>query len=57
MSMRRSLSVIACAAMLSFSCGCTQNDDEMTMLEEEKISAYYAGGTLYASQARQDPQI
>ena len=34
-----------------------KSPDEVTMLEEEKISAYYAGGTLYASQARQDPQI
>lgn len=31
--------------------------DQVTLLEEEKISAYYAGGTLYASEARQEPQI
>ena len=33
------------------------NPDQVTLLEEEKISAYYAGGTLYASDARQEPQI
>jgi photosynthetic reaction center H subunit len=31
--------------------------DVITKLEEEKISAYYAGGTLYASPERQDPQL
>jgi photosynthetic reaction center H subunit len=30
---------------------------QITKLEEEKVSAYYGGGTLYASQARLDPQI
>jgi photosynthetic reaction center H subunit len=31
--------------------------DVITKLEEEKISAYYAGGTLYASPERQAPQL
>jgi len=31
--------------------------NQVTMLEEEKICGYYAGGTLYASQARQEPQL
>lgn len=31
--------------------------DEVTLLEEDKISGYYAGGTLYASQERQEPQL
>jgi len=35
----------------------TKKADEITMLEEEKITAYYAGGTLYASTARLEPQI
>ncbi|WP_420863990.1 photosynthetic reaction center subunit H [Algirhabdus cladophorae] len=35
----------------------TKSDSQVTMLEEEKISAYYGGGNLYASQARLDPQI
>jgi photosynthetic reaction center H subunit len=30
---------------------------QVTKLEEDKISAYYGGGTLYASKARQDPQL
>ena len=35
----------------------TRSAAEITMLEEEKITAYYAGGTLYASDARLAPQI
>lgn len=30
---------------------------QITLLEEEKVSAYYGGGYLYASQKRFDPQI
>jgi photosynthetic reaction center H subunit len=30
---------------------------QVTKLEEDKISAYYGGGTLYASAERQEPQI
>ncbi len=30
----------------------TKNGDEVTLLEEDKITAYYAGGTLYASPER-----
>ena len=30
---------------------------QVTLLEEEKICAYYGGGYLYAAQSRQDPQI
>jgi len=30
---------------------------QVTMLEEEKISAYYAGGKLYATPERLEPQI
>jgi photosynthetic reaction center H subunit len=30
---------------------------QVTMLEEEKISAYYAGGLLYASKERQEPLL
>jgi photosynthetic reaction center H subunit len=29
----------------------------VSLLEEEKISAYYGGGTLYASEARLEPQL
>ena len=31
--------------------------DEVTMLEEEKIAAYYGAGTLYATPARQEPLV
>jgi len=31
------------------------SDRQVTMLEEEKICAYYAGGTLYASPSRSEP--
>ncbi len=33
------------------------SDRQVTLLEEDKICAYYGGGYLYASQSRQDPQI
>lgn len=31
--------------------------DQVTLLEEEKIMAYYGGGTLYADPARLEPQL
>jgi photosynthetic reaction center H subunit len=31
--------------------------DQITLLEEEKIMAYYGGGTLYATPERQEPLI
>ena len=34
-----------------------KSPNQVTLLEEEKISAYYAGGTLYASSKRLEPQI
>ncbi|MEM9725999.1 MAG: photosynthetic reaction center subunit H [Pseudomonadota bacterium] len=35
----------------------TASPNQVTMLEEEKICAYYAGGKLYANAGRFDPQI
>ncbi|MGS4945934.1 photosynthetic reaction center subunit H [Meridianimarinicoccus sp. RP-17] len=35
----------------------TASPRQVTMLEEEKISAYYGGGKLYASAARLEPQL
>jgi photosynthetic reaction center H subunit len=35
----------------------TRLPDQVTLLEEDKISAYYAGGTLYASAERLEPQL
>ena len=35
----------------------TKHPDRITLLEEEKIMAYYGAGTLYATAARQEPLI
>ncbi len=35
----------------------TKSANEVTLLEEDKITAYYAGGTLYASPGRMGPRI
>lgn len=34
-----------------------RNAEQVTLLEEEKIMAYYGGGTLYASPDRQEPLL
>jgi photosynthetic reaction center H subunit len=35
----------------------TRNPDSITFLEEDKISAYCAGGMLYADPSRQEPLL
>ncbi|MEN9816882.1 MAG: hypothetical protein RLZ32_762 [Gemmatimonadota bacterium] len=35
----------------------TKRDDQITLLEEDKICAYYAGGHLYATPERSEPLI
>ncbi|MEM9472421.1 MAG: photosynthetic reaction center subunit H [Pseudomonadota bacterium] len=35
----------------------TKNPDQVTLLEEDKIMAYYAGGRLYATPQRQEPLL
>ncbi len=35
----------------------TRDPDKVTLLEEEKIAAYYAAGTLYATAARTEPLL
>jgi photosynthetic reaction center H subunit len=35
----------------------TRNPDKVTMLEEEKVVAYYGGGTLYATPQRAEPLL
>jgi len=35
----------------------TKNPDQVTLLEEDKISAYYAGGHFYATPDRREPWI
>jgi photosynthetic reaction center H subunit len=34
-----------------------KNPEQVTLLEEEKITAYYGGGTLYAEPGRGDPLL
>ena len=34
-----------------------KNPDQVTKLEEDRITAYYAGGTLYATPSRQEPLL
>ena len=34
-----------------------RNPDSVTLLEEDKIMAYYGGGTLYATPQRQEPLL
>jgi len=34
-----------------------KSPDSVTMLEEEKVSAYYGAGTLYATAERQEPLL
>ena len=35
----------------------TRHADQVTLLEEEKITAYYGGGVLYATPSRQEPLL
>lgn len=35
----------------------TKSAEQITLLEEEKIMAYYGGGTLYAEPSRQEPLV
>lgn len=35
----------------------TKSPDQVTLLEEEKVMAYYGGGTLYAEPSRQEPLV
>lgn len=35
----------------------TKHPEQITLLEEEKVMAYYGGGTLYATPERQEPLI
>jgi photosynthetic reaction center H subunit len=34
-----------------------KNPEQVTLLEEEKIMAYFGGGTLYADPGRQEPLV
>ena len=41
----------------SFALNAMIEADRVTLLEEEKIAAYYGAGTLYATPARQEPLL
>jgi photosynthetic reaction center H subunit len=34
-----------------------KSPDQITLLEEDKITAFYAGGELYADETRQEPFV
>ena len=34
-----------------------KNPDQITLLEEDKVCAYYGGGTLYATPGRAEPRL
>ena len=34
-----------------------KNPDQITLLEEDKVSAYFAGGYMYATPNRQEPAL
>ena len=54
---RRRISVNACSPGSSPACPATRNPDKVTLLEEDKITAYYGAGTLYATAARAEPLL
>jgi photosynthetic reaction center H subunit len=35
----------------------TRHAEQVTLLEEEKVMAYYGAGTLYATPSRQEPLL
>ena len=34
-----------------------KSPDQITLLEEDKVCAYYGGGTLYATPGRAEPRL
>jgi photosynthetic reaction center H subunit len=34
-----------------------KSDSEVTLLEEEKVMAYFGGGTMYADKSREEPLL
>ncbi len=54
-SLRRHVKVRALMADQFADVPTLQNPDQVTMLEEDRICAYYAGGQLYAHPMRQEP--
>jgi photosynthetic reaction center H subunit len=56
-SRRRTLRVNAILAAQFADVPATRHPDLVTLLEEDKISAYYAGGYLYATPNRSEPIV
>lgn len=54
---RQSITVHALMADQYEGVPATRNPDEITLLEEEKITAYFGAGTLYATPERQEPLL
>ncbi|MEO8280723.1 MAG: photosynthetic reaction center subunit H [Ideonella sp.] len=54
---RREIKVRSILAAQFANVPATRSPDGVTLLEEDKIVAYYGGGTLYATPARQEPLL
>ena len=54
---RRQVNVNALLAAQFVGVPAIRNPDKVTLLEEDKITAYYGGGTLYATAARAEPLL
>jgi len=54
---RRTLSVSALLAAQLADAPTTRNPDAVTLLEEDRIQAYFGAGTLYATPARTEPLL
>jgi photosynthetic reaction center H subunit len=54
---RKSVKVNALLAAQFINVPTTKDPDRVTMLEEEKVSGYYGGGTLYATPERAEPLL
>ena len=56
-SKRRRIGVNALLAEQFAEVPAIRNPDQVTLLEEDKIAAFYGGGTLYATAARAEPLL
>ena len=54
---RRRIGVNALLAAQFAGVPAIRNPDKVTLLEEDKITAYYGAGTLYATAARAEPLL
>jgi photosynthetic reaction center H subunit len=54
---RRSMQVASITAAQFVDVPATRHPERVTLLEEDRIMAYFAGGTLYATPDRQEPLV